>query len=793
MIQIYSPGNNNFIKNGDAVLLPLQCIVHAELNGAWTMEITHPLDEEGRWKLIEVGAVIKAPSFNGSQLFRIRQTQKQDSGITATAEPIFLDAVGDCFLLDVRPTRKTGQEALDMILANNSKYSGKSDITTKATAYYVRKNALEAIAGEDNSFIERWGGEIIYNNYEIIINERAGGDYGMQILYGKNIPTDGLIESVDMEGVATRIIPKAYNGYILPGSAPWVDSPLINSYPTVMTKVVEYDNIRLAVDVDEEEEDLIICNNLQELYAELRKAAAEEFNQGIDKPTVAIEATLVILSKSPDYQDFKDLEKVSLGDTVHCKHNRLGIVSDARVIALDYDCILGEVQAITIGETQPSFLDRVSSTVQRTEKAITKAGAVKAEQIEGFIDGVMAQLRLQNTIAEKQDVMAILFEDLDPESSTYGALGIGTQGLQISKQRTADDRGWIWTTAATAGGIVADVINAGTLEAIDITGVNITGSTISGSTLSSVNSDGDEGVRIARGRVTVYHQGDEAGRVNSAIWNGRLGAVLVGTGGYVLLNTTTTFDETNGRFTVSDINEPNNYIRGSARLGTIAAYYNSASAILDANNQYMWVKNNAKEVIAHAADGYISLTDGATTFLQSISTKTFSIVSGSNQALLTPGDRLTITDGKKTGSYYNDRITIVNGTKAAFYYNDRIAITDGSSLTWGTQYRANDSLNYGFAVFAGHVTNSTRSVEFFIPLNISAAGRTASIALPSDCSVRTPSGYLNGSQYLTGVTVQTWCLKNGIRVRLNSTTAYTNVSNNQPVSVSGTFNITFTA
>ena len=47
--------------------------------------------------------------------------------------------------------------------APNSKYSGESNITKKATAYYQFKNLIEAInGGEDNSFISRWGGEILF-------------------------------------------------------------------------------------------------------------------------------------------------------------------------------------------------------------------------------------------------------------------------------------------------------------------------------------------------------------------------------------------------------------------------------------------------------------------------------------------------------------------------------------------------------------------------------------------------------------------------------------------------------
>ena len=76
MIQIYKPDNTNFDKNGDMTLMPSKAIVHTVLNGTWTAELIHPIDTEGRWKYIEDEAVVKMPSFNGDQLFRIRKKEK---------------------------------------------------------------------------------------------------------------------------------------------------------------------------------------------------------------------------------------------------------------------------------------------------------------------------------------------------------------------------------------------------------------------------------------------------------------------------------------------------------------------------------------------------------------------------------------------------------------------------------------------------------------------------------------------------------------------------------------------
>ena len=77
------------------------------------------------------------PSFNREQLFRIKHTEKAETGVSANAEPIFMDAREDCFLEDIRPTNKTGQEALNLMLAPNGKYRAKSDITARNTAYYA--------------------------------------------------------------------------------------------------------------------------------------------------------------------------------------------------------------------------------------------------------------------------------------------------------------------------------------------------------------------------------------------------------------------------------------------------------------------------------------------------------------------------------------------------------------------------------------------------------------------------------------------------------------------------------
>ena len=472
MIQIYTPSNTDYSKNGDQTLLPVSASVHAILNGAWEAEITHPIDADGRWKYITEEAVIKMPSFNGDQLFRVKTAQKQDSGVTATLEPIFYDSMGDCWLSDVRPTGKNGQDALDIMLAPNSKYSGLSNITQAATAYYQNMNFMQALNGDiDQSFINRWGGEILFDNFTVIVNDRVGGDYGIELRYGKNIPQDGMSYEADTRDVVTRIYPQAYNGYKMTGNG-YVDSPLINNYPTVKAVSMTFDNVKMRDDAqeDDEENGVIICDTQEELDAALTQQCEAQYDAGIDKPTVTISADMVLLQNTEQYKDIKTLEAVSLGDTIHCINTHLDITTDARVIELEYDSIRKKVTAVTIGEFGYQYFDGITSSSQKIDSVIAPNGSLMAEKVQGILNGIYTQLRLQSTVAQKVNGHAFIVEDLDEESDLYGAMVWGTQGLQLSTTRTADGRGWDWTTAITAQGIVANTIITGILS--DKTGKN---------------------------------------------------------------------------------------------------------------------------------------------------------------------------------------------------------------------------------------------------------------------------------------------------------------------------------
>lgn len=368
MIQAYINSNTDYAHNGDMVLMPTQCDLTAKLNGTWAVKLVHPIDAEGRWRYITDEAVIKMPSFNGTQLFRVYERKKSDKGVEAKLLPIFYDAAKEVFIVDKRPTYMTGQQALN-VLTEGTAYTGQSDIATLETAYYIRKNLLECISGkDDNAFIKRWGGEAIYDNKKIILNTRAGSDNGVTVRYGMNLQTNGFEETVDLSNVVTRIYPEGYRGVT---STTYVDSPLIDSYPNVRCAVREYRNIRMSSDVTSDDtEGLTICYTQEELDTALTAAAEADFAAGLDKPTVTIKAKMVLLQNVKEYEGYQNLQSVSLGDTVHAFHTRLGITTSLRVCELVYDAITEKVSEVTLGEPQYNYFDSQVKTLNKMSQDI---------------------------------------------------------------------------------------------------------------------------------------------------------------------------------------------------------------------------------------------------------------------------------------------------------------------------------------------------------------------------------------------------------------------------------------
>ena len=61
MISVYNKGNQAYEKNGNVVVMPLDGKVRMIAGGNYDLQMTCPMDPEGRWLHLIEEAVIKAP------------------------------------------------------------------------------------------------------------------------------------------------------------------------------------------------------------------------------------------------------------------------------------------------------------------------------------------------------------------------------------------------------------------------------------------------------------------------------------------------------------------------------------------------------------------------------------------------------------------------------------------------------------------------------------------------------------------------------------------------------------
>lgn len=713
MIQIYSPNNTNYSNNGDVVIFPTSCYADSRLRGEWKLELSHPLDDEGRWKYIVENAVVSVPtSLGAGQLYRITYVEKTDTGVDAEAIPVFFDAANEIFLMDTRPTNKNGQEALDIMLSGYSKYSATSDISTRNTAYYVRKNFIEALNNEDEdeSFVNRWGGEPIYYNYQLIMNERAGSDRGVYILYGKNI--ESISETIDVGELATRIVPVSSDGYTLDGDTPWVDSPLIANYPIIFTKAYTYDSIRLS-DSSEESEEGSGQNgsaedgeypDLPTLRAALLAAAEAEFAHGVDKPKVNLKINMIDLTRTDMYKDYSALETVRLGDTVHCKHSVLGIVTDARIIDIRWDCIRDCINTVEVGEANYDYFSAVNTAINSIPKVpnvFDENGNVMGRYIAGIIDLAKTRLAYQKNNAQRSDVRAILYEDTaetladGSANPQYGALCIGTAGIQIAHEKDIYGE-WIWGTAIDFQSINASHVIAGILT--DQTGTNYWNLNTGEFRLSAYAevSDGitlEDFIRSTSGieSIEYYYGTSNSPSVAPTSWSTTVPSWSQGT--YIWYKTTVTrYDETEGGY-ITDETDPICFTgTAGVSISSVTNYYLATSA----------------------SSGVTRNTTGWTTTVQNMdSTKpylwNYEVVSGSD------GSTINITDPVIIGRYGADGTNGTNGTdgKGISSITEYYQVSSSNTVaptTWSTSVQTTDSTNrYLWNYETIHYTDNTSS------------------------------------------------------------------------------------
>ena len=356
MLTIYSKNTTSFSNLGLGVLKDFTSNpqITEVLNAEYNLEFEYAIEGWLSECLVEEN-IIKA----GGQPFRIWNVQKSTEGsIKILAKHIFFDLEKN-FLLDTAPTNTNAQGALNWILDHaeySTLFNASGDCDIIATARYVRMDPITAIYSADNALLDRFGGELELDGYNITVHKKRGSNNGLTIIHRKNL--SGAELQVDFSTVATRILPQGKDGLLLPEK--FVDSPLINNYFAPLYKKEEFE-----IGVDEETTE-------EEAVEQLRNAAEALFDKEIDRPTISLAVDFIELSKTEEYKNYSSLETAHLGDTVTVILKQLNLNYETRIVKTVYDCLEERIVELELGSVVPDYVSDQKDKETSVENAINQ-------------------------------------------------------------------------------------------------------------------------------------------------------------------------------------------------------------------------------------------------------------------------------------------------------------------------------------------------------------------------------------------------------------------------------------
>ena len=455
MIKLFGQTDKTFTSNGDVVFRPLKAKVHKADNGDYYLDFETDLRYIDY--LVE-GNILVANTPQGEQAFRISNVIKKKNKVSTQAWHVFYDSenylIEDSYVVD-----KNCNDALDHLNSATmpqSPFETLSDVGTVNSYRCVRTSLYEAI----QTVLERWGGHLVRDNFNIAIRTNIGQDNGVVVQYKKNLKEITCEENWD--NVVTQLLPVGKDGILLnaidSSASLYVESEIQYAIPYTKTVSFQQDDI-LEEDYQDAEGNLDEQAYTQALVDDLQQQAQEY-----------VDANCV---PQINYTLRANLEKLTdIGDTVEVKDERLGIDIMTNVISFEYDCILGKYTLIEFGNFTPTLSGLVSNITASVDKTVNEQVQVATDvintELQNATDSIMGTLADSYVIYDGEKILIV---DTLPKETARNVIRINNGGIGFSQTGINGTFNSAWTIDGTLNmqainviNLVADMIKGGTLK-----------------------------------------------------------------------------------------------------------------------------------------------------------------------------------------------------------------------------------------------------------------------------------------------------------------------------------------
>ena len=494
------PTNNGIGVLSDAI----SCTVTHQLNGEDELRMTYPITGQ-LFSSIEPRAVIVAnvERTRGNQPYRIYRITKPISGIvTVYARHLAYDLAG----IPVKPFEASDiQAALSGLRTHAMVYNPFRFSTTRTTGVTFRvkvpTSVWDLMGGQQGSLLDVYGGEYTFDGYNITLENSVGADNGVSVRYGVNM--------TDLE--QDENIANCYTGVV----AFWADDDSGEVvYSPVMSAGGTYGYVKIiSVDMSDKWEE-------KPTVAQLKSAASTYITANkIGVPKVSWTIGFVPLDMTEEYKDIAILERVSIGDTVTVKFERLGVNATARVNKIVWDVLQDRYNSVSLGSIRSNIADTIVKQSREISSIPTKAEVQSlAKQISTTLTNAIlgatgGSVRLLDTDGDGEPDTLYIADNPDPAQAVkvwrfnymgWGASNNGYNGPFVL--------GATLDNGLLANFVTAANLTAGTIQSADGTTfrlnldtgeMHIGGGYVNETDLSSAGGTTINGANIVTGTITA--------------------------------------------------------------------------------------------------------------------------------------------------------------------------------------------------------------------------------------------------------------------------------------------------
>ena len=522
LIILFDQNEEAFTSNGLGALPDAtSCIVTEERNGEYEVEMEYPLTGRHFHDIQKRRILCVKPNpYDDIQPFRIYSITKPINGIvTVHAAHLSYDTSGS--IVKLFPADAGSASAAMSYLKNfsvpSTPFTFFTNVGKTGTMSVPKPSSIRSLlGGSDGSILDTFGGEYLFDKWNISLLESRGANRGVTIRYGKNM-TDLEQEENDTDfytGVYPFWYSESEDGGLVTLSANngIVNAPGTYDFVKIMPLDLSSENFSKETTDSEGYTTTIEKPTEAELLAAAQKYIADN---KIGIPKVSLDVSFVMLAQSEEYKDFARLETVKLCDTVTVEFEKLGVKTTAKCIKTVYNVLTDKYDSIELGEPKSSLAETVSNQGTLIEEASDKSYMERA--IQNATDLIMSGKLGGYVTVTKNEIYIADNKDLDKAVKVWrwnsGGLGYSSSGKD----------GPFGTAMTSDGKIVADYISTGNLDCSVLNVSNIHGDSILVDTIGALNginqktdsyqyiktglldSDGNYGIAI--GQLTTNSDG----------------------------------------------------------------------------------------------------------------------------------------------------------------------------------------------------------------------------------------------------------------------------------------------